>query len=155
VLGSAKGTINASISGATFVGGVPTGQSIYTPIPPVLGLPAQDFFVISGICGDNTSIIVSARAVVGTTTIGVDASNNPVRDPLTQQPLVHSVQLQYRTNGVASGTWITSLLGGTGTITVSAVSTTAASGSFSVTMIAQGSGATGNKTVTGTFNVTF
>ena len=156
VLGAAKGTLNASISGSVFVGGVPTGQSIYTPIPATAFTPAQDFITISGICGDNTSILLAARATVGTTAIGVDGGGNPLRDPQTQQPLIHKVNLQLRTSGVAAGTWNTDLLGGTGTITIASVSNTAASGSFSVTMVPQaGTPASGNKTVTGSFNVTF
>jgi hypothetical protein len=156
VLGAAKGTINATISGAAFLGGVPTGQSIYTPIPATAFTAAQDFITISGICGDNTSILLLARATIGTTSIGVDGSGNPLRDPQTQQPLVHKVVLQLRTGGVAAGTWNTDLLGGTGTVTISSVSPAAASGSFSVTMVPQsGTPASGNKSVSGSFSVTF
>ena len=43
------------------------------------------------ICGDLTSIVLTARALVGTTTIGVDGGGNPLTDPSTRQPLVHSV----------------------------------------------------------------
>ena len=157
-LGSAKGVINATINGATFFGGVPTGQSVYTPIPaqPTLGLPAQDFIVIGGTCGDLTSLVITARATLGTTTIGVDANGNPLRDPQTQQPLVHNAILQLRANGVAAGTWNTSLLGGSGTITLTSIATSGASGSFSFTMVPQTTtGASGNRTVTGQFNVTF
>ena len=158
MLGSAKGTITATINGATFNGGVPTGQAIYTPVAgvPSLGVPAQDFFTITGICGDNTSILILARATVGTTAIGVDASGNPLRNPQTQQPLVHTATLQLRQNGVAAGTWNVSLLGGTGTMTIASVSTTAASGSFSLTMVPQaGTPASGNRAVVGQFSVTF
>jgi hypothetical protein len=157
-LGSAKGVINATINGVTFFGGVPIGQSIYTPIAaqPALGLPAQDFIVFGGTCGDLTSLVITARATSGTTTIGVDANGNPLRDPQTQQPLVHSATLQLRANGVAAGTWNTSLLGGSGTITLASIATSAASGSFSFTMLPQTStGASGNRTVTGQFNITF
>jgi hypothetical protein len=150
--------INATINGTTFVGGVPTGQSIYTPIPaqPTLGLPSQDFFVIGGTCGDLTSLVITARATLGTTAFGVDAAGGPLRDPQTQQPLVHAATLQLRANGAAAGTWITSLLGGSGTITVTSVATSGASGSFALTMVPQsGTGASGNRTVTGQFTVTF
>jgi hypothetical protein len=134
------------------------GASSHTPIAaqPSLGLPAQDFFVISGTCGDLTSLLITARATLGTTTIGVDANGNPVRDPQTQQPLVHNATLQLRANGVAAGTWNTSSLGGSGTITLTAITTSAASGSFSFTMLPQTStGASANRTVDGPFNVTF
>jgi hypothetical protein len=157
-LGSAKGVINATINGTTFFGGVPTGQSVYTPIAaqPALGLPAQDFFVIGGTCGDLTSLVITARATLGTTTFGVDANGSPLRDPQTQQPLVHNAILQLRANGVAAGTWNTSLLGGSGTITLTSIATSGASGSFSLTMTPQtATGASGNRTVTGQFTVTF
>ena len=157
-LGSAKGSMTATINGSTFKGGVPAGESIYTPIAaqPSLGLPAQDFFVTSATCGDLTSLQIIARAVVGPTVIGVDAGGNPLIDAQTKQPLVHQGLLQLRANGVAAGTWITSLLGGTGSITVTSVSTAAATGSFSLTMVPRaGTAASGNRTVTGTFNVTF
>jgi len=134
------------------------GASSHTPIAaqPSLGLPAQDFFVISGTCGDLTSLLITARATLGTTTIGVDANGNPVRDPQTQQPLVHNATLQLRANGVAAGTWNTSSLGGSGTITLTAITTSAASGSFSLTMLPQTStGASANRTVDGQLNVTF
>jgi hypothetical protein len=157
-LGSAKGQITATINSASFTGGVPAGESVYTPIPaqPGLGLAAQDFIIFTGTCGDLTSIQITARATTGTTLIGVDGSGNPLRDPQTQQPLVHSVLLQLRSNGAAAGTWITSQLGGTGSITLTSVSTTSATGSFSLTMAPQaGTGASGNRTVAGQFAVTF
>jgi hypothetical protein len=157
-LGSVKGVINATINGTPFFGGVPTGQSIYTPIAaqPALGLPAQDFFVIGGTCGDLTSLVITARATTGTTSFGVDANGSPLRDPQSQQPLIHSAILQLRANGVAAGTWNTSLLGGSGTITLAAIAPSGASGSFSLTMVPQPTtGASGNRTVTGQFNVTF
>jgi hypothetical protein len=157
-LGGAKGTITASISGSTFNGGIPTGLAIYTPVAavPALGIPAQDFFVISGTCGDSTSLQITALATTGTTNIGVDGNGNPLRNPQTQQPLVHNVLLQYRANGVAAGTWYTGILGGSGSVTVTSVSTSAAVGSFSLTMVPQaGTGATGNKTVTGQFSTSF
>lgn len=157
-LGSAKGTMTATISGAQFTGGVPAGGAVYTAVPPVpsLGIPAQDFFIVSATCGDLTTIQITGRAVTGTTTIGVDGSGAPLTDPVTKQPLLHQGLLQLRANGVAAGTWITSLLGGTGTLTVSSVSTTAVSGSFSLTMVPQANtGAAGNRTVIGTFSATF
>jgi len=165
VLGSARGSINATISGATFNGGIPNGNAVYTPIPPTLGLAAQDFFVISGVCGDNSQMVLTVRAgsfqngvfvlgAPGTTQFGVDASGNPLRDPQTQQPLTHSATYTLVQNAAAAGAWVTSLVGGSGSITLTTVSTRAASGSFALTMVPSG-GATGNKTVTGTFNATF
>jgi hypothetical protein len=148
-LGSAKGTITATIDGSQFRGGVPTGESVYTAIPAVLNVPAQDFFVISATCDALTSIQISARATVGTTSIGQGTT-----DPQTHQPLVHTVILQLRQNGVAAGTWSANFNGGSGTITVDSVSRSAASGSFNVTLTPQ-SGASGNRAVSGTFSTTF
>jgi len=157
-LGSARGLITATINGASFMGGVSNGGAVYTPIgaQPALGLPAQDLFNITGSCADLTSLFITARATVGTTAIGVDANGVALRDPVTQQPLVHNVRLELRQNAVSAGTWIVSSLGGSGSITVTSVSTVAAVGSFSFTMVPQaGTPASGNKTVTGQFNVTF
>jgi hypothetical protein len=60
---------------------------------------------------------------------------------------------------IAQGTqsWTTTLTGGTGTLTISSINASGASGSFSFTAFpTPGSGATGTSVVTnGTFNVTF
>lgn len=158
-LGSAKGTLTASLSGfGTFNGGVSAGGAVYTPIAavPSLGLPAQDTFVIGGVCGDGSQIVLTARALVGTIEIGVDGSGNPRRDPQTNQPWVHIIQFIQVVNGAAAGGWYTSIAGGSGTVTVTSVSPTSAAGSFSITMVANpATPATGTKTVTGQFNVTF
>jgi hypothetical protein len=51
---------------------------------------------------------------------------------------------------------MTNAAGGTGTITVNSVSTTAATGSFTLTMVATpNTPAIGTRQVSGTFNVTF
>jgi len=153
VLGNAAGTISATIDGAVFNGGVPAPYAVYTPIPavPSLGIPDQDFVSMQGLCGDNTSLLILAKARVGTTTFGLNAI-----DPETKNVHVNSVQLQYRTASGAGGAWVTSLIGGTGTITFTSVSRTSAAGSFSFTMVpVAGTTASGNKQVTGTFNVRF
>jgi hypothetical protein len=167
VLGSAKGVITATVDGVAFNGGVSTGNSIYTPIAAGPFVPApMDFFVINGVCGDGSQLVMSIRAgswqngvfvlgAPGQTQIGVDATGNPRRDPQTQQPLTHMATYTLVRNGVAAGAWVTGIAGGTGSITLNNVSPTAASGSFSLTMAASAGGATGTKQVTGTFNVTF
>ena len=158
-LGGARGSITANISGfGAFNGGISPGNSVYTPIAaiPSLGLPAQDTISINGVCGDLKQVLIVARAITGTINIGVDANGNFQRDPQTQQPWVHSVMLSTVANGVASGLWVTNLTGGSGTITLNSVSPSSVSGSFSVTMIpSPGSGATGNRTMSGSFNATF
>jgi hypothetical protein len=52
--------------------------------------------------------------------------------------------------------WACNISGGSGTITVTSVSQSAATGSFACTMVpVAGSPATGNRQVSGTFDVTF
>jgi hypothetical protein len=173
-LGAAKGTLTATVDGAAFNGGVSTGNSLYTPIPPGPFLPTpHDFITIAAVCGDGSQIVLGLRAgsfvtppgggtpqfvlgAAGTTQIGVNASGVPFTDPQTQQPLNHIVQYIRVVNGAASGGWFVSLAGGSGSITFNNVSPQAASGSFALTMAATPStGSTGTRTVTGTFNVTF
>jgi hypothetical protein len=161
VLGSARGTLTANISGFGFFnGGVSPGNSAYLPIPPVpsLGIPAQDTFVIVGVCGDGSQISFTARALTGTILIGRDANGNPRLDtslPIPQ-PWVHIIQFVQVVNGAAAGGWFVSVAGGSGSVTVNSVSTSGASGSFTVTMVPNpATPAVGNKTVTGQFNVTF
>jgi hypothetical protein len=78
------------------------------------------------------------------------------------QPGTYPIGPTIPTNGIltigASGpTWIASAQGGSGSIIITSISTTGATGTFSFNMIANGtSGSTGTKTVTnGAFNVTF
>jgi hypothetical protein len=53
-------------------------------------------------------------------------------------------------------TWTANVIGGSGTITLTALSSTGATGSFSFTAVAAAGGATGTHTVTsGAFNITF
>jgi hypothetical protein len=168
VLGSARGTVTATVNGTPFNGGVSPGNSIYTPIPPQAFLPTpHDIVTFAGVCGDGSQIIVLARAgswvngqfvlgAAGTTQIGVDANGTAFSDPQTQQPLNHIVQYIQVVNNAAAGGWFVSLAGGIGSITFNNVSPQAASGSFTLTMTpTPGTGATGTRQVTGTFNVTF
>jgi hypothetical protein len=168
VLGSARGTVIATVNGAPFNGGVSPGNSIYTAIPPQAFLPTpHDYVTFTAVCGDGSQIVVGARAgswvsgqfvlgAPGTTQIGVAASGTAFSDPQTQQPLNHIVQYVQVVNNVATGGWFVSLAGGSGSITFNNVSPQAASGSFALTMIpTPGTGSTGSKQVNGTFTVTF
>jgi len=155
VLGCPKGLIRATLDGQTFNGGVATGGSIYTPIAPNpgLNLPAQDFFTLVGIATNNSQLSITARAKTGTASLGQN-----VIDSETRNVSINSAQLVFpATGGSAIGAgWLTSVAGGSGTITVDAVSQTAASGSFSFQMApTAGTPATGNRQISGTFNVTF
>jgi hypothetical protein len=94
--------------------------------------------------------------LTGTIEFGVDANGNPRRDPQTQQPWVHILQFIQAVNGAGADGWFTSIGGGSGSITINSVSPSAASGSFSLTMVPNpATPAVGNKTLTAQFNVTF
>jgi hypothetical protein len=168
VLGNAMGNINATIPGP-FNGGVTTGGSNYVVAPaiPSLGLPAQDSFTSGAVCGDGSQIIITTRAgtndpSTGIFTVGRTGTKQighingvPASDPQTKQPLPDSIMLLLVANGVSAGGWQTNINGGSGSITLNSVSRSGAAGSFSVTMIPIGPPASGNRQVSGTFNVTF
>jgi hypothetical protein len=160
VLGSAKGKIEATVGGATFNGGVAGSNANYTEVPavPSLGIPAQDFITLLGVCGDGSQLTITAPAKTGVQQIGLGADGKPIADPVTKQPLTYMVRFQYVRNGTAAEAYFASLVGGTGSITVNAVSKSGASGSFNVNMVKQdavGGAGIGNLAATGTFNVTF
>ncbi len=155
VLGCPKGLIRATLDGQPFNGGVTNGGALYTPVAavPSLGIPAQDFFVFVAIASNNSQLLVTARAKTGVAALGAN-----VIDPETRNVSVNTATLvQPASGGAAVGAaWITSVAGGTGTITVDSVSTTGASGSFVFTMVpGAGTPATGTRLMTGTFSVTF
>jgi hypothetical protein len=91
--------------------------------------------------GSAGALFIEAEAVVGTTNVGPAS--------LTNALLV--------TNG--GGFWSANAMGGSGTVTIAALTSTSASGSFSFTLVPSGMPdniATGTRTVTnGRFNVTF
>ena len=152
-LGCAKGLMTGTIAGVPFTGGVPTGASTYTTVAaqPAIGLPALDFIIIQGTSADLTSLTLTVRAKPGIQSLGAGATDSD-----TRQPTANNASLATRANGVGTGQWNTNILGGTGTITLTTISTTTAVGSYSLTMLPQaGSGATGNRVVEGTFTVTF
>jgi hypothetical protein len=156
------------VGGTTFNGGISVGNAIYTAIPagPFPPTP-HDFITFLAVCGDGSQISIGARAgswvngqfvlgAAGTTQIGVAPNGSAFADPQTQQPLNHIVQYIQAVNSAAAGGWFVSLAGGSGSITFTSVSPQAASGSFALTMVATpGSGSSGTRAVSGTFNVTF
>ncbi|MEQ1868733.1 MAG: hypothetical protein ABL961_01775 [Vicinamibacterales bacterium] len=152
-LGCAKGMMTGTIGVQPFNGGVPTGASTYTPVAAqlALNLPAQDFIVIQGTSSDLTSLTLTVRAKLGKGDLGLG-----VIDAETRNVTVNGASLATRANGVATGAWNANVTGGSGSITLTSVSTTAASGSYSITLVPQaGTGAVGDRAVSGTFNVTF
>lgn len=155
VLGCPNGLIRATVDGQSFNWGVTNGGAVYTPVAaiPSLNLPAQDFFVIVGTASNNSQMSITARAKVGQAALGAN-----VIDPETRNVSVNSAQLVFPATGGATvgAGWLTSVAGGSGTVTVDAVSRTGASGSFSITMVATpNTPATGTRQVAGTFSVTF
>lgn len=97
--------------------------------------------------------------------IGGADSSNPIRSiglalSVTAPGTFTIGTLPSAANGLLSigvgPTWTANVLGGSGTITVTSLSSTAASGAFSFTAIAAAGGATGTHTVaSGAFNITF
>jgi len=139
-----KGNIKASGTGvSSYSGIVSKGGSSYAAAvgqaPPTFGVGATD--VSSG-----SDIIITGPATTGTTTAS-----------LTSIP-GSSVSLTYLTRDCSSGTgvWRADGTQGTASITLTSASASGVTGSFSGTLKpSPGSGATGDKTFTGTFTTTF
>jgi hypothetical protein len=155
VRGCPKGLIRATLDGQTWNGGVAEGGAFYVagvPIPS-LNLPAIDTFTIGGIASDGSQMTISARAKTGAAPIG-----EGVIDPELRNVSPNAAQLVFPATGssnVGAG-WLTSVAGGTGTVTVDSVSRSSVSGSFTLTMVATGgTPATGTRRMTGTFSATF
>lgn len=130
-----KGTVTAQVDGSAFSGTTPTGGAVAT----------QNTLTLFGHAQNDTTLTIGTVPTVGTTTLGAGIVNGA------------SISLQTRSCSAGTGLWMASIGGGSGTITVTTVSATGASGTFSGTLVAQpGSGAAGNKVITnGQFNVTF
>jgi hypothetical protein len=139
-----KGIVNATIAGlAPFSGIVPTAQATYTPaagsVPALFNVQATNTTT-------GTSVLVGGPATLGTTTASSGSAAGA------------SVQLLVttRTCTGVTGSWIANSLFGTASVTLTAASAATVTGSFTGTLEpAPGSGATGTKTITGTFNVRF
>jgi hypothetical protein len=99
---------------------------------------ASGFFAVSGSNVPNTLVVgVSAPAAVGTYAIPRDLANATVINP-------------------AGLLWSADASGGSGSITIAAITTNSARGTFSFTTVPRSSGVNGNRVVTnGAFNVSF
>lgn len=130
-----KGTVTAQVNGATFTGITPTGGAMQT----------SGALTAFGQTSDNTTLTIGTTPVVGTLTLGAG-----IVSPAT-------LQIQTRSCSGLTGYWLASIAGGSGSITVTSITATGASGTFSGTLLPQpGSGATGNKVIErGEFTVTF
>lgn len=136
-----KGSVTASITGlSAYTGIVGTGASFYAAAAP----PFFSFSATS--VQDGTGVEVVAQALVGTNPIGPANLNTPSQ--------VNTITVITRSCTAGTGTWVANIAFGSGTIMVTSVSPSAASGSFSATLL-PGLGSSGNKTITGQFNVTF
>ena len=137
-----KGTITASISGlATFSGIIPTGSAT-----SVTGGQVPLFTIGATNTQDGTGVIISGQGVVGTSSVGPGTINTTA--------VGNSISVLTRSCTASTGGWAANIASGSGTITVTSYSPAGVSGTFSATMD-PGTGSTGTKTISGTFNATF
>ena len=141
---AAQGTMTATVDGAVWTAGCLTdlpwrGTSIG---------PAGMVFEVYG--SDGKQSIGVQAAVTGPGTYSIGSSDGAASAFVNAPGAVNMIPT------VASA-WNAGIpWGGTGTITVTQVSTAGAIGTFSFTAVPNGPGATGNKVVTsGAFNITF
>jgi hypothetical protein len=141
-----KGTVTASITGLIpFTGIVPTGGSSYIPgVGGALGGPRFGFGGLS--VQDGTEVDIVAQAAVGIQPVGPNTINTPSTG--------NRIAVITRSCEAGTGNWIADIAFGSGTITVTSVSPTGASGSFAATLL-PGPTSSGQKTISGQFNVTF
>jgi Bacterial Ig-like domain (group 2) len=135
---SARNTMTAVIDGVSWVGqGVSVGRGGATPFAPggFVGVGGSN-----GFTGQYSILSFGVPAAAGTYAV----NSTSEADAGLQIPAARAL-------------WSAGPLGGSGTITLSTLTPTSASGTFSFTMVPlQGTTATGTKTVTnGVFNVTF
>jgi hypothetical protein len=138
------GSISATISGlSNFTGTIPTGSNVRTASP----IPAGAFFVIQATnVSDGTSVLVGGPVKTGTT-----ASSLTDPDGQTVQVL-----LTTRSCTAGTGSWSANLAIGTASVNLTSASASGVGGSFTATLTpTAGSGAVGNKTISGTFSATF
>jgi hypothetical protein len=135
------GTITATISGLpAFSGIVPNANATFTP--PAGGFPG--IFVVQAMdTRTGTSVLVGGPMVVGVTTASTSGNGTSVQILVTT-----------RSCTAATGAWTANLALGTATVTVTSASAAGVAGSFTGTL-EPGTGATGNKTISGSFSATF
>lgn len=126
-----RGTITATIDGVAYSGVVRTATN------------QSGIFAIAAI-NDQTNVGfgIGALAAAGTTSISATSPTNALLTTGTSLPAV---------------SWFASTSGGAGTLTISAISATGATGTFQFTLQpSPGTGASGTRSVTsGSFTVTF
>ena len=121
------GTLTASIDGSAFTATTVTGTY------------ASNVLAFSGLGGSGTQILISIPNVTTTGTFDVGIGQAGVAQVV-----------------VGTQVWTTALTGGTGSVVITALSSSQASGTFTFTAPASTGGATGTKVVTsGTFTIEF
>ncbi len=128
--GNGNGSMTASIDGASWTGNLATAASYQG--------------TVLGFAGTNGSyqinITLSGVNGTGTYTLGTGQLSIATVATVSTSPQV----------------WVTSSTGGTGSVVITSLTSSAVQGTFSFTAVGSSGGATGNKAVTnGQFNVTF
>jgi hypothetical protein len=127
---STKGTLTCLVDGVSYTGGI--NSATYTN--GVLNIASNSASL-------TLAVGFAARGGVGT----IQVSSGNV-----------SVSVITTNGSTVTGSWLGTNIGGTGSVTINTLTSTGASGTFSFTAPAAGSGATGIKTVTsGVFSATF
>jgi len=123
------GSLTASIDGEAFTASLSV-QATY----------GNDLLVIGGVNGSQQQIMLSLPGITSTGTVNLGAGNLGVAQVI-----------------LGTQAWTTSLVGGTGSVTVTSLDANGAKGTFTFTGIAApNTGATGTKAVTnGSFDVKF
>lgn len=123
------GTMSASIDGTAFTGSL-----------SVTAVRTTNTITISAVGSSTRQISLNLLGVTSTGAVAVGAGSQ-----------------NFAQYSQGTQTWVSSLVGGTGTVTLTTLSATHATGTFSFTGIAStATGASGNKSVTnGTFDVNF
>ena len=125
-----NGTMSASIDGQAWTGNLATAATYQNNILAFAGT------------NNSFQINITLTGVTGTGTITLGSGQLSIATVATVS--------------TSPQTWLTSATGGTGSVVITSLSSTGASGTFSFTGVAAGGGATGTKAVTsGQFNVTF
>jgi hypothetical protein len=155
-LGDAKGRIIATINGTAHTFGVPTGGTFQSNAAN----PALNVMTLSGTTAnlDRQITFGIGNTLIRSVSFGVNpATGTPFLDPANGFPVNFSVNYSVHPGGVLTGSWFSTLLGGSGTFQISTLTAAASTGAFSGTLApTPGTGAIGNVNLTsGQYNITF
>jgi hypothetical protein len=135
------GNIRATVSGAPNYSGIVQSGGAFVgagagSTPGVVTVGALDL-------NDGSQVIITGPARLGTFTANLT-------DPAAGMVSISFITGKQDCTG-PTGNWIASAVQGSATFTLTTLSSTTVTGSFNGTMIPGGSGAVGNKTISGTF----